>query len=163
MRYGVRQLRQNPGFGLVAVLSLALGIGANSAIFQLIDVIRLRTLPVQKPKELVSIDFPSEAYRSGWSSTRSARLTYGQWEQIRAQQQAFTGVLAWSATRFNLNSGGEAHYAEGLYVSGEFFRHLGVVPVLGHTFTAQDDRQACDKTVTAATSVCRHPTTQPAS
>ncbi len=134
---------QNPAFGLVAVLSLALGIGANSAIFQLIDVIRLRTLPVQKPNELVSIDFPSVAYRSGWFSTRSARLTYGQWEQIRAQQQAFTGVLAWSATRFNLNSGGEAHYAEGLYVSGEFFRHLGVVPVLGHTFTTQDDSQAC--------------------
>jgi putative ABC transport system permease protein len=143
LRYGVRQLRQNLAFGLVAVLSLALGIGANSAIFQLIDVIRLRTLPVQKPKELVSIDFPSEAYRSGWFSTRSARLTYGQWEQIRAQQQAFTGVLAWSAVRFNLNSGGEAHYAEGLYVSGEFFRHLGVVPVLGHTFTAQDDSPAC--------------------
>jgi putative ABC transport system permease protein len=143
LRYAVRQLRQSPVFALVAVLSLALGIGANSAIFQLIDAVRLRSLPVQKPQELVSIDFPSEAYRSGWFSTRSARLTYGHWEQIRTQQQAFTGVLAWSAARFNLSSGGEARYAEGLYVSGEFFRHLGVSPVLGRTFSAQDDSPAC--------------------
>ena len=75
LRYAVRQLRQSPVFALVAVLSLALGIGANSAIFQLIDAVRLRSLSVQKPQELVSIDFPSEAYRSGWFSTRSARLT----------------------------------------------------------------------------------------
>src|SRR5437867_5807033 len=142
--YSGRQLKQSPVFALVAVLSLALGIGANSAIFQLIDAVRLRSLPVQKPEELLSIDFPSGAFRSGWFSTRSARLTYGQWEQIRAQQQAFIGVLAWSAARFNLSSGGEARYAEGLYVIGEFFRHLGVGPVLGHTFTAQDDSQACD-------------------
>lgn len=143
LRYGVRQLRQSPGFTLVAVLSLALGIGANSAIFQLIDAVRLRTLPVQNPQELVSIDFPNGSQRSGWFSTRSARFTYGHWEKIRAQQQAFRGVLAWSAARFNLASGGEARYAEGLYVSGEFFHHLGVNPLLGRTFTAQDDSQAC--------------------
>ena len=142
LRYGLRQLRQSPGFTLVAVLSLALGIGANSAIFQLIDAVRLRTLPVQKPQELVSIDFSEGAHRSGWFSTRSARFTYGHWEQIRAQQQAFTGVLAWSATRFNLTSGGEARYAEGLYVSGEFFSHLGVSSLLGRTFTAQDDSRS---------------------
>ncbi len=144
LRYGVRQLRQSPGFTLVAVLSLGLGIGANTAIFQLIDAVRLRTLPVHSPEELVSIDFASGSSRSGWFSTRSARLTYGHWEQIRAQQQAFTGVLAWSATRFNLAAGGEARYAEGLYVSGEFFRHLGVTPVLGRTLTTQDDSDRCD-------------------
>jgi predicted permease len=143
LRYSGRQLKQSPVFALVAVLSLALGIGANSAIFQLIDAVRLRSLPVQKPEELLSIDFPSGAFRSGWFSTRSARLTYGQWEQVRTQQQAFIGVLAWSAARFNLSSGGEARYVEGLYVSGEFFRHLGVSPVLGRTFSAQDDSQAC--------------------
>jgi putative ABC transport system permease protein len=143
LRYGVRQLRQSPAFTSVAVLSLALGIGANSAIFQLIDAVRLRTLPVQNPQELVSIDFPSGSQRSGWFSTRSARFTYGHWEQIRAQQQAFTGVLAWSAARFNLTSGGEARYAEGLYVSGEFFRHLSVGALLGRTFTAQDDSPTC--------------------
>src|SRR5229473_3505360 len=143
LRYGIRQLRQSPGFTLVAVASLALGIGANTAIFQLVDAIRLKMLPVEKPQELVSIDFEKNSSRAGWFSTRSARFTYAQWEQIRSQQQAFSGVMAWSATRFNLASGGEARYAEGLYVSGEFFRHLGVQPVMGRTFTAEDDSAAC--------------------
>jgi len=143
LRYGVRQLKQSPGFTLVAVLSLALGIGANSAIFQLIDAVRLRTLPVQSPQELVAIDFPEGSQRAGWFSTRNARFTYGHWEQIQARQQAFSGVLAWSATRFNLTDGGEARYAEGLYVSGEFFRHLGVKPTLGRLFTEQDDSPGC--------------------
>jgi len=143
LRYGIRQLRQSPGFTLVAVASLALGIGANTAIFQLVDAIRLKMLPVEKPQELVSIDFEKNSSRSGWFSTRSARLTYAQWEQIRSQQQAFSGAVAWSAARFNLASGGEARYAEGLYVSGEFFRHLGVQPVMGRTFTAEDDSATC--------------------
>ena len=146
IRYGVRQLRQSPGFTLVAVLSLALGIGANTAIFQLVDAIRLKMLPVHNPQELVSIDFERDSMRAGWFSTRSARLTYAQWDQIRAQQQAFTGVLAWSAARFNLANGGEARPAEGLYVSGEFFRNLGVNAVIGRTFTAQDDSETCGGT-----------------
>src|SRR5256885_4806359 len=92
VRYGMRQLRQSPGFTLAAVLSLALGIGANTAIFQLVDAIRLKMLPVRNPRELLAIDFERDAMRAGWFSTRSARLTYAQWDQIRAQQQAFTGV-----------------------------------------------------------------------
>jgi predicted permease len=143
LRYGLRQLRQSPGFTLVAVASLALGIGANTAIFELVDAIRLKMLPVDKPQELVQIDFEKNSSRSGWFSTRSARLTYAQWEQIRSQQQAFSGVVAWSATRFNLTTGGEERYAEGLHVSGDFFRHLGVHAVMGRTFTAEDDSATC--------------------
>ena len=124
VRFGLRQLRQSPGFALVAVMSLALGIGANTAIFQLVDAVRLRTLPVENPQELLSITFAPNSETSGWFTSRSAALTYAQWEQIKAQQQSFTGVLAWSAARFNLASGGEARYAEGLYVSGEFFSNL---------------------------------------
>ena len=130
LRYGTRQLKQSPGFTLVALLSLALGIGANSAIFQLIDAVRLRTLPVQNPEELVTIDFPDGSTRSGWFSTRNSRFTYGQWEQIRARQQAFSGVLAWSATRFNLRSGGEARYAEGLMSAASSFVILESNPSL---------------------------------
>src|SRR5712692_5869635 len=88
VRYGIRQLKQSPGFTLTAVLSLALGIGANAAIFQLVDAIRLKMLPVRNPQELVSVDFERNSSRSGWFSTRSARLTSAQWEQIRAQQCA---------------------------------------------------------------------------
>jgi putative ABC transport system permease protein len=144
VRYGLRQLKQSPGFSFVAVISLALGIGANTAIFQLVNAIRLKMLPVRNPQELVSIDFEKGSARAGWWSSRSARLTSAQWEQIRAQQQAFTGVLAWSAARFNLANGGEPRFAEGLYVSGDFFRHLGVVPLLGRTFTSHDDNQTCN-------------------
>src|SRR5215813_901086 len=143
LRYGVRQLRQSPGFTLVAVSSLALGIGANTAIFQLIDAVRLRTLPVANPQELVQIDLPSGSMRSGNFSTRSARLTSGHWQQIQSQQQAFTGVLAWSASRFNLASGGEVRNAEGLFVSGSFFPVLGVQPALGRLFTPEDDTPTC--------------------
>jgi predicted permease len=143
VRYSARQLRLNPGFTAVAVLSLALGIGANTAIFQLVDAVRLRTLPVHAPDELVSVDFPRDSQRSGWFSSRSPRLTYAQWEQIRTQQQAFTGMVAWSASRFNLAPGGEARYAEGLYVTADFFRVLGVPAVVGRTFTADDDKEGC--------------------
>src|SRR5438445_1781519 len=143
VRYGVRQLRSNPGFTAVGVLSLALGIGANTAIFQLVDAVRLRTLPVQNPEELATIDFPRGSQRSGWFSSRSARFTFAQWEQIRSQQQAFSGTIAYSATRFNLARGGVARYAEGLFVSGDFFRVLGVPALLGRTFTADDDKSDC--------------------
>jgi putative ABC transport system permease protein len=143
LRYGARQLRSNPGFTAVAVLSLALGVGANSAIFQLVDAVRLRTLPVAKPQELVTIDFAKGSMRSGWFSTRSARLTSAQWEQVQSHAEPFAGVFAWSANRFNLAPGGEARYAEGLYVSGDFFRVLGVQPVIGRTLTAQDDKPGC--------------------
>src|SRR5687768_183212 len=100
--YGLRQLRRAPGFTVVAVASLALGIGANSAILQLVDAIRLRPMPVPNPGELVSINLTADAFRSGAFSGQIAPLTYGQWAQIRKQQQAFAGVLAWSDTRFDL-------------------------------------------------------------
>jgi predicted permease len=141
--YAFRQLRRSPGFAVTAALSLALGIGANTAIFQLVNAIRLKFLPVRNPHELVLIDFEKGSMRSGNFSTRSANLTYAQYDAIRTQRQAFTGVLAWSAHRFNLAPGGEARYAEGLYVSGNFFSLLGVNPLLGRTFTEQDDTAAC--------------------
>lgn len=143
VRYGARQLKQSPGFTLVAVLSLALGIGANAAIFQLVDAIRLTLLPVENPKQLVSVNFVKGSARAGWWSSRSANFTYAQWDQLRTSQQAFSGMLAWSATRFNLAAGGEPRYAQGLYVNGDFFRVLGVRAALGRTFTAQDDGNSC--------------------
>ncbi|MGA3187620.1 MAG: ABC transporter permease [Bryobacteraceae bacterium] len=143
LRYALRQLRLNPTFTIVSVLSLALGIGANTAIFQLIDAVRLRTLPVEKPQELASIDFPEGSMRSGWYSTRSARLTYAQWDLIHQRPSAFSGTAAWSATQFNLAEGGAVRHAEGLFVSGDFFSVLGVPALLGRGFTAEDDRPGC--------------------
>ena len=142
--YGLRQLRLNPGFTAIAVLSLALGIGANSAMFQLINAIRMKMLPVQNPQELVVIDYEKGASRGGWWSSRNATFTYAQWQQIRTQQQAFTGVLAWSPRRFNLANGGEPRYAEGVYVSGDFFQLLGVNAILGRTLVESDDSATCN-------------------
>ena len=126
---------------LVAVLSLALGIGANTAIFQLVDAVRLRTLPVHEPAGTGHIDFAKGS--AGLVVPRAARRSPPRSGSRSAQQQAFSRMLAWSATRFNLAPGGEARYAEGLYVSGDFFRVLGVKPMLGRTFTAEDDTPAC--------------------
>lgn len=143
LRFGLRQLRLNPTFTLVSVLSLALGIGANTAIFELINAVRLRMLPVQKPQELAHLDFAKNSKRSGWFSTRSARFTYAQWEELRTRPEAFSGVMAWSATQFNLAQGGEMRYAEGLFVSGNFFSLLGAPMSLGRPFTAEDDQPGC--------------------
>ena len=143
LRYAFRQLRQSPGFTIAAVLSLALGIGANTAIFQLVDAIRLKSLPVRDAQELATIAFPKGSTRSGIFSTRSARFTSVQYDQIRAQQQGFREIFAWSATDFNLAPGGEARHAEGLYVSGNFFSALGVEPMIGRTFSADDDSASC--------------------
>jgi predicted permease len=143
LRYAARQLRANPGFTAVAVLSLALGVGANSAIFQLVDAVRLRSLPVSNPQELVTIDFAKNSSRSGSWSTRSARLTSVLWDQVHGLKEPFSDTIAWSATRFNLAQGGEARYAEGQYVSGNFFTVLGVQPWIGRTFTTEDDRAGC--------------------
>src|SRR5271156_5690192 len=139
LRFGLRQLRLNPTFAAVAVFSLALGIGANTAIFQLIDAIRLRSLPVGSPQELAYLDFAKGSKRSGWWSTRSANFTSKQWESLRQQQQAFSGMIAWSAKDFNLSQEGKARYKEGLFVNGDFFNVLKVPAVVGRVFTAQDD------------------------
>ena len=144
LRYGARLLRLNPGFFTVATLSLALGIGANTAIFQLLDAVQLRLLPVAHPEQLAELVIAdNEHCCSGNFSNRRANFTYPQWEQIRDHQQAFSGIFAWGDTRFNLASGGEARYAEGLWVSGDFFKTLGVQPLVGRMITNEDDRRGC--------------------
>lgn len=143
LRYGARQLLQNPSFTAVAVLSLGLGIGANTAMFQLIDAVRLRTLPVQSPEQLATIDMKSGGMRSGSFTSRTSRLTFAHYQAIRDRQKAFSDVLAWSAARFNLSEGGEARYVEGIYVNADFFRTLGVSPVLGRTFDQTSDAGVC--------------------
>lgn len=143
LRYGLRQLRLSPGFTTIAVLSLGLGIGANTAIFQLIDAIRLRGLPVREPSQLAAVNAAPDFFTSGWYQARNRAFTYAQFEQIRKHQQAFSDVLAFGDNRFNLSRGGEARYAEGLYVTANYFDVLGVSPLLGRSFTADDDKLEC--------------------
>src|SRR4029450_2641151 len=139
-RYGARLLRRNPGFASVAILSLALGAGANTAIFQLLDALRIRTLPVAHPEELVEIRIPDGDYAnpSGGFQGRGPFLTNPLWERLRDRQEAFSGVFAWSSPEFDLSSGGESRRANGLWVSGDFFNTLAVKPVLGRVIVADD-------------------------
>ncbi len=142
-RHGLRLLLLNPGFALVAILSLALGIGANTAIFQLLDAVRLRTLPVQHPEQLAIVKIGNFENGSGSFSSRYSHITNPQWEQIRAQQQGFSGIFAWSPDQMNLAHGGEIRMANVLWVSGDFFDVLGVKPEAGRLLNASDDRRGC--------------------
>ncbi len=144
VRYGLRVLRLNPGFAIVAILSLALGVGANTAIFQLLDAVRLRTLPVPHPEQLAEIRIAiTTGGRTGNFTGRRPMLTNPLWEQIRDRQEGFSGMFAWGTTGFNLASSGEMRVAQGIWVSGEYFNTLGVPSEAGRLFTADDDRRGC--------------------
>jgi putative ABC transport system permease protein len=143
LRYGARLLRLNPGFASVAILSLALGIGANTAIFQLLDAVRMRMLPVKDPQQLAEVRFAPKTSRSGSFNSRRPILTNPQWEQLRSRHEPFSGLFVWSNRRFNLAPRGEGRYAEGLWVSGDFFDVLGVEPLLGRLLTSADDHRGC--------------------
>jgi putative ABC transport system permease protein len=143
LRYGVRMLRKNPVFTMVAVMSLALGIGANTAIFQLLDAVRLRTLPVKAPQELAEVRLADTQGARGNHHSWRPTLTNPIWEQIRDRQEAFSSLFAWGADGFNLAQGGEVRSAQALWVSGDFFDSLGVQPVLGRVFSAADDQRGC--------------------
>lgn len=143
VRYACRTLLRTPGFTAVAAVSLALGIGANTAIFQLLDAVGFRSLPVERPGELVEVQIAHPRSRIGGFRGRRPELTYPQWHQIQTHQDAFSGLLAWNTTTFNLSTGGEARIASGLFVSGDTFRVLGIQPVLGRTMTEADDQPGC--------------------
>jgi len=95
LTFALRMLLKNPGFTAVAVLSLALGIGANTAIFQLLDAVRLKTLPVKAPQELAEVRIADLTGARGSFSTRYPSVTNPIWEQLRDRQQAFAGLAAW--------------------------------------------------------------------
>jgi len=143
-RYGARLLRMTPGFFAVATISLALGIGANTAIFELLNAVRLRMLPVAHAEQLAELQIAeNEHCCSGNFSDRRPNFTFPQWEQIRKHQQAFSGIFSWGDIRFNLAVGGEARFTEGLWVSGQFFQTLGVRPLLGRLIGDDDDTPGC--------------------
>jgi putative ABC transport system permease protein len=131
LRLAVRTLTKHPGLSAAVVLSVALGIGANTAIFSILDSLVLKSLPVPRPDRLVQVT-PGGDFGS-W--------TYPLWEQFRDRQNVLEGVFAWSArgATFDLSTGGQADRVNGLWVSASFFDVLGVPPALGRTFAAADD------------------------
>jgi putative ABC transport system permease protein len=142
VRIAVRQLARQPAFTAAAVLSLGLGIGANSAIFQLLNALTFRPLPVETPHELVEVRLTGDG-RDGRHTGRNRQVSLPQYTEIARRQEAFSSMLAFGDTRFNLSPQGEVRYVDGLWVSGSFFDTLGVKPILGRLIGPDDDRPGC--------------------
>jgi len=145
VRFALRTLRKSWGFGLTAILTLALGIGANTAIFQLVDAVRLRSLPVAHPERLAGVQVKNGNRGFGVTVTdNETALTYPLWEQIRLHQQVFSNLFAWADSgSASLGEGAQMRRARGLWFSGEAFNTLGIYPFRGRFFSAQDDRMGC--------------------
>jgi predicted permease len=151
LRYALRTLRKSPVFAGVAVLSLALGIGANTAVFHLIDVVRLRALPVSNPAQLASVRAKDSHAGMGVNS-HPADMTYPLFEQVRDHQQALDGLFAWGHGNAAIGDGADMRPVRLLWVSGETFRTLGISAERGRLFTPDDDRRGCAR----ATAVLSH-------
>ncbi len=134
VRYAVRALLHSPGFALVAILSLALGIGANTAIFSLTNALVFKALPVSHPEQLVAIDMGSDD---------QSEFTNPLWEQIRDNVTAFSGAFAYADKRYNLSPTGEVRYVNGAAVSGDAFRTLGIHAAQGRLIQPSDDIRGC--------------------
>jgi predicted permease len=155
LRYALRQLRRSPGLAAVIVLSLTLGIGANTAVFTLIDAVMFKLLPVKNPKQLVllgwaesprkSVDISLSGYgiSDGRGGNVSASFAYPLVDQMRSRSDAFSSVfgfvpMGWSKEDVSARIGGEASAAEGVMVTGGYFSGLGIVPVVGRVITDAD-------------------------
>jgi hypothetical protein len=132
IRYGARMLRKNPGFTAVAVLTLALGIGANTAIFSVVNAVLLRPLPYPEPRQLVQL-------RMEWSGSPSTEIGSATFVEAKAQAQSLARIAAYTGGEMTLTGAGSADRVETGAVTAEFFPLLGVQPALGRNFTREED------------------------
>jgi putative ABC transport system permease protein len=137
MRYGIRMLARNPGFTAVAVATLALGIGANTAIFSVVQNVLLRLLPYDHPENLVQI---SNTYL-GWSQHP---ISPGDFRDFQRQAREFSEMAAYiqTAQGFNLTGEGEPVRLQAAFATSNFFPMLGIRPVVGHAFMKEEDKPA---------------------
>src|SRR5919106_6371747 len=134
LRNGFRQIARNPGFTAIAVLTLALGIGANTALFSIFNGLILRPLPVRDPGRLALL------LDGSWS--------YPVWAEIKARENdLFDGAIAWADERFDLSRGGQSAFVDGAYVSGRFFEELGVSAARGRVIAPADASTAANGAV----------------
>jgi len=142
IRYGLRMLRKSPGFTAVAVVTLALGIGANTAIFSLINALLLKMLPVKNPAELVVIGDPAEVYARSNGTPEVAYFSYPLYRALRDNTSAFSGMLVSSEvnrTKVTKDGSDISTSAVAVLVSGNYFSVLGVDALMGRTLTPEDD------------------------
>jgi len=134
LRYASRQVRKSPGFAAIAVLTVALGIGSNAAIFSFVDALYLKPLPVSHPERLVRI------YAQGPSGHYGAGFSYTEFEQLRDHNSSFSGLaVETQVAQLHLVSGGNSEEIRGEFVSGNYFSLLGVQPALGRSFLPEED------------------------
>jgi putative ABC transport system permease protein len=134
LRYGVRMLMKNPGFTLIAVISLAVGVGANTAIFSVVNAALLRPSPVEEPEELVGL------YRKIPQDPNYNRFSYPNYVDVRDRNQVFESLAAYYFTPFNLSGAGQTERVNGKVVSGNYFSTLGVKMSQGRAFLPEEDR-----------------------
>ena len=151
VRYGLRMMRRSPAFTVVAVLSLGLGIGANTAIFSLINAVMLKMLPVKNPEQLVVMNWTARQWPDiGHNGTTwgkppgpfsGSSLSYPAFQQLRTQNQVLSDLFGFAdLEQANVNVGGQAEIATGQLVSGNYFSGLGVQAIAGRTFSDADDQ-----------------------
>jgi predicted permease len=142
LRYALRQLRRSPAFAVAAILTLALGIGANTAIFSLLDQALLRSLPVRDPRQLVILEGTGEAWEGHASShggDKQAYFSYPMYRDLRDRNQAFEGLIATAPADIGIARQGTSASGRAELVSGNYFTVLGVQPALGRVLTQSDD------------------------
>jgi len=144
VQYALRQLRKSPGFTMTVVLTLALGIGANAAIFTLFDQVLLRMLPVQNPKQLVRVEWTgafsgSMSAFGGDTPTSRNYYSYPMYKDLREQNSVFQGILAADKAQAGVSWRNQAESKEAEVVSGNYFQLLGLRPAVGRLFTLQDE------------------------
>jgi len=145
VRYAVRTLRKAPAFLVVAVVSIALGVGANTAIFTLVDQVLLRQLPVTRPGELVLLTVRGTQYGSGWGD--GDELSYPMYEDFRDHNEAFTGMFSRFAIGLSLHADGRTERVASELVSGTYFHCLGVTASRGRVIAPSDDTAASPEPV----------------
>jgi hypothetical protein len=138
VRLALRAWRNAPVFTSVAILSIALGIGANTAIFTLVDQVMLRTLPVENPDELVQVTFTGSRYGSNWGD--GSEISYPMYKDLRDQNAVFTGMLGAFGYSLQIGAAGRTERADGELVSGTYFSVLGIRPAAGRLFSPDDER-----------------------
>src|SRR6267142_3689680 len=140
VRYGLRMLAKNPGFTLIAILTLALGIGANTAIFSLLNQVLLRRLPVRHPEELVVLKSPGPKHGHVWSDGDDSEIfSYLLYKGLAKNTTVFNGVLARFEFSASIASRGQTDRGSGELVTGNYFEVLGVQPAFGRVLSPADD------------------------